>query len=535
MFSKEMAIAEQIVKKEIDLTDPGYRSKKFLNMAKENKPLVLLGILAGVSGVVFRFAIKSPLWLDEALTVNIAHLPISEIPAALKRDGAPPLYYFLLHYWMLIFGSSDIATRSLSALFGLLCIPFVYLGAKLMWGKKAGYIAATLYSVSPFSIEYSTSVRMYSLVMLEAAIGIYLVLKCLQKVTLLRLIFVSATTAGLLYTHYWALFFTFCAGGFLLALAVYKKSAKLLLVPVAVGIGCLSFLWWLPIFLFQLKHTGTPWSEPPSMTAVVNVVTQFAGGDTLFGRALAMIFFLLLLLALFGVPSEDFQVILNFKTVKRVRFLAAFFGVTLLTSVGAAVISKTAYSSRYASILLVPIILLVASGFLAIKNSKLVLILLSICVVLGVWGGFYNFSYMRTQAGVVASKINTLAKAGDVVAYCPDQLGPAVNRLVKPGLFQVTFPAWQSPGPKFVDWIDYAKRNESASVSSFVKKLFNTAKGHSIFYVWQGGYLTFGDDCQAIASLLSSLPNYKVINLVGDNPLKYYEPSNLTMFSTRLG
>ena len=48
-------------------------------------------------GVVIRFVTASHLWLDEALTVNIARLPLGQLTDALRRDGAPPLYYVLLH------------------------------------------------------------------------------------------------------------------------------------------------------------------------------------------------------------------------------------------------------------------------------------------------------------------------------------------------------------------------------------------------------------------------------------------------------
>ena len=41
------------------------------------------------------------LWLDEALSVNIAKLPLAQLPGALVQDGSPPLYYLVLHYWML--------------------------------------------------------------------------------------------------------------------------------------------------------------------------------------------------------------------------------------------------------------------------------------------------------------------------------------------------------------------------------------------------------------------------------------------------
>ncbi len=70
-------------------------------------------VLALVAALVLRFWTSSDLWLDEALTVNISKLPIHEIPSYLRRDGAPPLFYFLLHFWMGVFGSSDLAVRAL--------------------------------------------------------------------------------------------------------------------------------------------------------------------------------------------------------------------------------------------------------------------------------------------------------------------------------------------------------------------------------------------------------------------------------------
>ena len=70
-------------------------------------------------GVALRFLTSSHLWLDEALTVNIARLPLSRIPDALRHDGSPPLYYLLLHGWIAVFGvepeAGDDTRRSLRA------------------------------------------------------------------------------------------------------------------------------------------------------------------------------------------------------------------------------------------------------------------------------------------------------------------------------------------------------------------------------------------------------------------------------------
>ena len=67
-----------------------------------------------VAGLVFFFWTRSDLWLDEALSVNIARLPLGDLRTALKHDGAPPLYYLALHVWTAVLGSGDSAVRALS-------------------------------------------------------------------------------------------------------------------------------------------------------------------------------------------------------------------------------------------------------------------------------------------------------------------------------------------------------------------------------------------------------------------------------------
>ena len=72
--------------------------------------------------IAMRFAARSDLWLDEALTVNIAKLPLDRLRPALLHDGAPPLYYVLLHVWMSVFGSSTVAVRALSGTLGVIAV-----------------------------------------------------------------------------------------------------------------------------------------------------------------------------------------------------------------------------------------------------------------------------------------------------------------------------------------------------------------------------------------------------------------------------
>ena len=107
---------------------------------------------------------RSDLWLDEALSVNIARLPLGDMLEALRHDGHPPLYYLLLHGWMEVFGEGDVAVRALSGIFSVAALPAgVGRGPppRRPGGARSPAGAARL---SPYAIRYTTEARMYSLV-----------------------------------------------------------------------------------------------------------------------------------------------------------------------------------------------------------------------------------------------------------------------------------------------------------------------------------------------------------------------------------
>jgi len=462
--------------------------------------LLLAGALVVVAvGVVLRFWATSDMWLDEALTLNIARLPLSQLHEALRRDGAPPLYYVLLHFWTGAFGTSDLAVRSLSGVLSCATLPLMWIAGRRLGGRTVAAGALVLVATSPFAVRYATENRMYALVGFLTAAGVLALQRSLRRATPATLVAVAVITAALLYAHYWALYLVGVSGLWVAWRAwrgepERRRPARRTLVAVAVG--CLAFVPWVPTFVYQSRHTGTPWAKPANFAAMVNAVTSFAGGATSQGRALALVYFALAGLGLFGLASGKMHIDLDLRTRPTGRALAVVTAGTLAVAVVGGYVSGSAFQARYASVVFVPLVLLVALGLATFAGRRIRIGVLVATVAFGLAGSVPDIWTSRTQAGEVAATLAQLARPGDVVAFCPDQLGPAVNRLVPAGRYRmITFPRGTSPA--FVNWVDYSRATAAGKPAAFATRLEQmSAPGHQIWLVWAPGYQTYGTKCE---------------------------------------
>ena len=181
--------------------------------SRGGRGLVVAALLgaACLVGLILRWWPRGALWLDEAQSVAFASLPLDEIPGALREDGAPPLYYVVLHGWMWLVGDSDVAVRALSALFSTATVVVVAVLARRRWGPTVAVAATVLVATSPFAIRYAAHARMYALVMLEVVLAVALVGRALEAPRLGRLTAVTIASAALLLTHYWSLYLVITA------------------------------------------------------------------------------------------------------------------------------------------------------------------------------------------------------------------------------------------------------------------------------------------------------------------------------------
>jgi uncharacterized membrane protein len=457
-------------------------------------------VAALVAGVVLRLHSASDLWLDEALSVNIARLPLGDMVDALRRDGHPPLYYLLLHGWMAVFGSGDDAVRSLSGVFALATLPLLWVAGRRYGGRTTALAALVLLATNPFAIRYATEARMYSLVTLLVVVGWLSVRAALDRPSPLALAGTGVSAGLLLLTHYWS-FYLVAATGAVLVWLWRRGHPAARRVLLALAVGCVLFVPWLPSFLDQAGSTGTPWGRPQRPTSVLTVSLTDWGGGTLNGlngeaQLLGAGIALLALLALFATSVDGNRLELDVRTRPHARPELIVIALTMGLAVIAGYATASAFASRYTAGVFPLALLLAAYGVTRLPRESIQAGFVAVLAVLGLVGGVDNWRTQRTQGGEIARYIAANGTPGDVVAFCPDQLGPSVARVLPDGFDALTFPAGASP--RFVDWVDYQEKVEAADPTAFAQSLDERAGDATVWLVWSGGYRTLGNACETI-------------------------------------
>lgn len=204
------------------------------------------------------------LWGDEAWAVNLAVKPIPEIIAIVSRDTSPPFYYLWEHVWLKIFGSSEVAIRSLSFLFFILTGYTVYLIGRYLWDQKTGLLAASITLVNPFLFAYAFEGRMYALLALTCSLSAYFFIRKQ------RWGFVLATAAAL-YTHHFAIFLVIWEG-------IWSVLTRRKLSPF-IFIGLLYLPWLYPLY-YQTALVGSGfWLGKPVLKDLIVVARKLIVGN----------------------------------------------------------------------------------------------------------------------------------------------------------------------------------------------------------------------------------------------------------------
>lgn len=187
-------------------------------------------------------------WRDEAFSYLLAKKNLVQIIFLTAKDFNPPLYYFLLHFWMKIFGSSEIAIRSLSlaAFWATLYVVFLILSQifKFKFSKSCLYLLFFVFN--PLLLSFAFEARMYTLFSFFATLSFYALHKNKPK------LYIISTVLGL-YTHY---FMIFAVSSQLIYLALLKL--KRIHISFNVRFIITLFIYFMPWMIFVASQGQYP-------------------------------------------------------------------------------------------------------------------------------------------------------------------------------------------------------------------------------------------------------------------------------------
>ncbi|MBW4440005.1 MAG: glycosyltransferase family 39 protein [Plectolyngbya sp. WJT66-NPBG17] len=160
-----------------------------------------------------------------------------------KGEPHPPVFFLVQHFWLRLFGNSEIAMRSLPALWSIGAIAAAYgLGRKLL-DHRSGLLFAALLATNPFYLFHSLNVRMYTPLVLWAILSVWALLEIISRPRWKwQFAFVLSIAFGLL-TFYLFAYWVIVLAGLILVLdrkhwiqhAIRMMIAGLLTLPWAVS------------------------------------------------------------------------------------------------------------------------------------------------------------------------------------------------------------------------------------------------------------------------------------------------------------
>jgi mannosyltransferase len=373
-------------------------------------------------------------WIDEGISVGVAHHHWTSIPHVLRQDGSPPAYYMLLGLWIRVFGDGEAATHTLSLVFSLASIPVAYFAGRSIFDRRTGFVCALLVAATPYLTYYAQETRMYAF---EAFLSLVAVLAYVNGIVRGRYGWAALlvpTLALMVYGHNWALFFCLALA---IATVLYVRERLRLFALVAGGVALL-YLPWVPTLLSQAKHTGAPWSTRPSFHELFTATGAVLGGDAPF------IAFIVAAAVGFSYSRDRIE-----------RLLAVLVGGTVLIAWLSSQISP-AWTTRYFAVILGPAVLLAAA--IVTRAGRVGAV--ALIAVLFLWWGF-GVRNEKENAKQIAAQLAPSIRPGELVVSTHPEQVPVLRYYLGGGLRWATTLGPVSDAQVF-DWRDAVSRLKAA-------------------------------------------------------------------------
>jgi len=212
-------------------------------------------------------------WGDEDATVRLMRQSLWHMfrYGIVTTEATPPLYYVIAAFWSRIFGTSEFALRSLSALVGVATVVVAYAIGVELRSRRGGLILAAFVALSPLAVWYSQDARAYSLLIFLTSLALLFFAQALRTESSRSIWLWAFAAAAALTAHYFAIFVVIPEA---VALLAFRKTRSRALWPTAL----VAAIWFalLPLFLDQQSKTDhTSWITYIGLTTRLKIVLQW--------------------------------------------------------------------------------------------------------------------------------------------------------------------------------------------------------------------------------------------------------------------
>lgn len=384
-----------------------------INQIQRNTLFVLLVLLNFL--VKAWYVTSNSIGGDEPFSVFHAQLNVNQIISELSQGNNPPLYEILLHFWIKLFGISEMAVRFPSLLFSCVSLFFIFrLGTRFLSDKIAIY-SSLIFIFSTYQIGFAHEARVYAFMGMLTVISMYfyLILLTERKTrNLLALILFLLANILLIYAHYFGFFVLFIQFLFV----ILNKKLRQENWKYALGLSAILFLLYLPnVFVvlnrFLNSSSNGTWIESPSGIAdLYNMIRVFTNAPVLAG---IVIIVLLIALVKYFIPLKKQKVRSIPVQLITSWFVFPFFFMFFIS------FWIPMFIDRYLMFVSIAFCFLIAiAADSLIENKKFNFIIPSIICLLFVVTSKPNVSNKRSVKEVV-QKIKTLQDEKTLVLICP--------------------------------------------------------------------------------------------------------------------
>ena len=235
---------------------------------KQSKYYFVMFIIIIIS-IFLRFCLlqNQSLWFDEGWSLVLSNgrsfqENLFGIVGRENGDKYQPLYYLVLFYWRSLFGDSEFAIRSLSALLGVGSVIVIFFTTLRIYGKKHALWSSIILAVSAFSVFYSQDARPYALLIFIASLQIYFFSYSMSgdknNKIIARLLFAVFTAMG----SFGSILILIFSSSLCLSQAIVYKNLKELLK------------WWIPPIIFSSPIIWFYLSSPAASDPTATIVTR---------------------------------------------------------------------------------------------------------------------------------------------------------------------------------------------------------------------------------------------------------------------